>query len=174
METQVNELEKEVYALGKESEIQTRMFVKFEETIEKLQDLTESMHRLITIHDERIRVNSELVNQIKAEMTNEIKELEGRITKENQLLSKKIDDSEARILQKLADLQREWKEEKKQENLDKQEEIRKKETFSEKVATLALRFESWKWFILGGAVVAGVLLEKSGFITGLLSIFKMP
>ena len=155
METQVNELEKEVYALGKESEIQTRMFVKFEETIEKLQDLTESMHRLITIHDERIRVNSELVNQIKAEMNNEIKELEGRITKENQLLSKKIDDSEARILHK-------------------QEEIRKKETFSEKVATLALRFESWKWFILGGAVVAGVLLEKSGFITGLLSIFKMP
>ena len=81
LENRVHELGNVIAGLQKENEMQARVYVKFEETIDKLQDLTESMHRLISIHDERIRVTAQVVDSIKAEMNNEIKELEAKMQK---------------------------------------------------------------------------------------------
>ena len=159
--------ERNISVIQKENEMQNRVFVKFEETVEKLQDLTESMHRLITIHDERIRVQATTVEQFRTEMNNEIKELESRISKETQTLSEKLDRSEDRIMKAIAALQEKWEKE-------QIAHIQKKETISEKIANLSVRFESWKWFILGGVFTAGVILEKSGAINGLFSLFKFP
>lgn len=167
LEEQVIELGKNVFALEKENELQARIYVKIEDAMGKMQDLTESMHRLLSVHDERIKVNAAVVDTIKAEMNSEIKELEERITRETQNLAQKIDSSESRILEKFAELQKKWEDDNKTQAV-------KKETFADKVATLNLQFTSWKYFLIGGVFVAGMILQKTGALSGLFNLFKMP
>lgn len=154
LEDQVTVLEKEVYGLNKENEMQNRIFTKFEETLEKLQVLTETLHRLIVQHDERIKVTSDRVDALRVDMKEELKELEDKMHTENQMLCRKFTESETRILAKLEEFKT------------------TKESTGNVVAALALKFESWKYFILGGMFVAGVLLGKSSWFSALFSFFK--
>lgn len=168
LDEKVSELRESVSAIEKENEIQVRLSSRFEETLDKLKDLTESMHRLISLHDERIRVNAKVVEDLKVEMANEVKELEKRVTKETKLLSDKIDQSEMRILAKIAELQKEWEEERNLEN-------KNDSSFSHKINKLFIRFESWKWFILGGVFTAGMFIgDHAGVISKIFSIFGTP
>jgi hypothetical protein len=168
IEEQVTKLEKSVYSLEKDNELQGKIFLRFEDQVDKLSDLTEAMHIMISLHDERIRVNAQTVENLREEMSKDIKDLEIRVGIQVEELSKKIDASESRILEKIAELKTEWKEEKKVE-------IEKKITFSEKVNGLFIKFESWKWFIIGAIFTAGIVMGKTNIIGSVLSsIFKIP
>ena len=183
IESYVNRLsisERDISVLQKENEIQARIFIKFETTIEKIQDLTESMHRLISIHDERIKFQEKIADDLKntassvasklaetakntaisleqetqsvrAEMKNEMKELEIRLTT-------KLEDTETRILEKISELQLEWKEEKK-DNKNQ----------SSSIDGIKGKLLSYKWFVMGGLIVAGILLGKITAISNLIS-----
>jgi chromosome segregation ATPase len=157
IEEQVAELEKQTFILGKENEMQGKVFVKFEETLEKLQDLTESMHRLLSLHDERIKVNAQVMERIKEEMNNDIRELENRLSKETEALSKKIDDSETRILSKIGELQKSWKEEKSKSE----------------ISDTTMKIFKYKYFIMGAAIVAGFFLHQTGIIGTLINFLKI-
>ncbi len=163
-ETKINERlsssEQDIRVMQKENEIQNRVFIKFEETVEKLQTLTESMHRLITIHDERIRVQGKNIESIKIDMYREIKDLEDRITKDMQSIVKRVDESENRIMERLSEMGE--KEEK--------EEMKTVST-SEKIARITMRIESWKWFILGGVFVIGMVLGDTHLLRELFMYF---
>jgi hypothetical protein len=168
IEEQVTKLEKSVYSLEKDNELQAKIFIRFEDQVDKLSDLTEAMHILISLHDERIKVNALTVETLKEEMNKEIKELEARVTTQGRELSNKIDASESRILEKIAELKKEWKEE-------KDVEVEKKATFSEKVNNLFIKFESWKWFIIGAIFTAGIVMGKTNLLSSVISsLFKIP
>lgn len=148
---QINKNELDIRVIQKENEIQTRIFIKFEETVEKMQDLTESMHRLISIHDERINVQTKRLDDIKEDMDKEIKELETR-------LSRQLSDSETRILEKIEELQTSWK--KEENNIAKT---------SSGLDKLLLKLSSYKWFIAGALIAAGIFLGKSGMVSNIIS-----
>ena len=175
---QVAVLEKEVISLNKENELQNRIFSKFEETIEKLQLLTETMNRLIIQHEERIRVNSDSVEALREEMRDEIKDLETRLSQETNNLCQKIERSEERILAKLAELKKEWNaEQERQKNADEAAEKKyNKNTggFTLQLNTLADKFNKWRWFIAGGIFVFGWMTGKNlGFFSGMIAgLFK--
>jgi oligoendopeptidase F len=170
MNTEVQEsvanLEREVYSLGKENEIQNRVFAKFEETLEKIQVLTETLHRLIVQHEERIKINAEAVEALRVEMRDEIKELEERISRENKNLCEKIEKSEERILAKILELKQEW---------DKEEKAttEKKATINEQVNQLMLKFASIKWFLLGSLLAGAYLLGHVNIISVILKLFAV-
>ena len=152
LEDQVTVLEKEIYGLNKENELQNRVFSKFEETLEKLQTLTEALHRLIIQHEERIKVTSENVVALRLEMKDELEELEKRLHAENANLCKKFTESEERILSKLSELSE------------------RKDSAGSMVAALAMKFDAYKYFILGGVFIAGLLLGKGNWISGLFTL----
>ena len=165
----LTETEGDVRVLQKETEIQNRIFTKLEETVEKTNELTESIHRLISIHDEKIKSLEKTVETIRIEMTEDIKDLHSRITSETRILSGKIEDSEARILSRLEQFQLEWKTEHTASNV--KNEI-KKDAWQEKMENLKIKIESWKWFILGGVFVLGMVFEKSHLLTLLGNLLK--
>jgi|GEM_PF-5465072 len=156
--------EREIGVIQKENEIQTRLSLKFEQTLERFQTLIESINRLIVVHDERIRSQDKDIISIRDDMSREIEKLENRITRDHEALSKKLNDTEARIMEKLGELQEEWKLEKT-----------RKETFAEKVHSVTSKVENWKWFFVGGIFVAGMLLgDKFGILKFISNIFKIP
>jgi type VII secretion protein EssA len=157
---QISKNERDIAIIQKENEMQTRVFIKFEATVEKLQDLTESMHRLITIHDERITVQAKDIDDIRHEMDKEMRELEARLVS-------KLTESEDRILNRIDELQQTVK-----DNTSSNDE--KKHGFSDSLGKLGTKLESWKWFIIGVIFAGGVLLGKSGLVSNIFSIFKTP
>lgn len=157
----VAELEKEVFSLTKENELQNRVFSKFEETLEKIQILTETLHRLIVQHEERIRVNADSVETLRRDMSTEIKELEERLAHETNNLCVKIEKSEERILEKLAELRKEWN-----------DKIQKKT--NDPLVQLASKFSSFKWFIFGGIFVAAYFMGHLNIIGLLIKVAQIP
>jgi predicted RNase H-like nuclease (RuvC/YqgF family) len=139
---QISKNERDIAVIQKENELQTRVFIKFEETVEKLQDLVEAMNRMITIHDEKIRVQERALET----MESDIKELESR-------LSKKLEDTENRILDKIAELKLE-----RSVVVDKPNGVMKK-------------LDAYKWFILGGIFAVGVAMGKTSLVSNIFSIF---
>jgi hypothetical protein len=166
IDERVVKLEKNMYSLEKDNELAAKIFLRFEDQVDKIQALTEAMHILISLHDERIRVNAQIVEDLKEEMNKDIKELESRIANQGLELSTKIDMSETRILAKIAELKLDWREDKKEDKV-------RKETFSDKINSLFVKFESSKWFILGGIFVGGFLLGKGNLIVSFIgNLFK--
>ena len=173
VEDSITILQKEVYGLGKENEMYNRIFGKFEETIEKLQILTESLHRLIVMHDERIKVTSDRVDVLRVDMKEELEDLEARLSEETQTLVRKIEGTEERILTKIGELKTEIDANKiRYESVDKAHS-NKEEASADIISGLALRFEQWKWFIIGGIFVAGLAVGKANIIGSILSFFKL-
>jgi hypothetical protein len=157
--------ERDISVIQKENEMQARVFIKFEETVEKLQVLTESMHRLISIHDERIRVQEKTIDAIRSEMNNEIKDLESR-------LSQKLEDTEKRIMNRLNENKEFFDNVKEEIQAIKDNEVKKKESFAEKWSAVTAKIESWKYFVIGGLLVASFLLGKGNILNSIMGIFK--
>ncbi len=170
--SRVTDNERDVRVIQKESEMQNRLFVKLEETVVKIQDLTESMHRLITIHDERIRVQEKSLDLYRIEMKNEIKEIEDRTTAGQNMLSikieaveTKIEAVELKILARLEQMQQRW------ESSDSQ----KKASITEKISAIMLKIEAWKWFFMGIIFVSGLVAGHNDFLSGIIHFFiKVP
>jgi len=163
--SRVADNERDVKVLEKEAEMQNRIFIKLEETVQKIQDLTESMHRLISIHDEKIRVQEKSIETYRNEMKDEMKELERRISNETLSLCQKIDRVEHAILMRLAEMQKVW-------NTEKVAVQVQKETFSDKVQTIKDKMEGYKWFILGSIFAAGMLAGHADLLGAVLHIFS--
>lgn len=153
----ISTLEKDVGIIQKENEIQTRVFLKFEEAIEKMQDLTESMHRLVSLHDERINVQGKTVDSqartielMEMKREKDLRDLEGR-------LSKRIDDTETRILEKIAELKTE-----------KDQAVEKKA--NDEKTSWKTKLSSWKYFIIGGLLAVGIILGKTTLVSNIVSV----
>jgi hypothetical protein len=163
----VTENEHELRVLQKENEIQARIFLKLEEVVEKNQTLTESMHRLLSIHDEKHKILNKDLEDIREEMTKDIKDLHVRITSETKILTDKIEKTETNILVQLAQFQKEWKEEKERRAVA---DVAAKEASSEKITGIVSKIDAWKWFIVGAVFVAGLVSGHTGILTALVHL----
>lgn len=161
--------ESDIKVIQRETEIRDRVSLKFEETLERLQEVVEALHRLLSIHDEKIETNSRDIERNRIEMAADIKDLEKRFSEEITKLSSKVEATESNILKKLDEFQKEWKVE-KDKSTERYEE--KKETLAEKLVNLKLKIESYKYFILGGVFVLGLMVGKTNLISWLLTIFR--
>ena len=135
-------LETEVELLKQELHDQRKIHDRLDIAIEKLTDVSNSIHRMLAVHDEKIARQEEAI--ISAEESIETRRIE---------LSEKIDDLHSRITTNTKEIMTAATVQHKQHT----EEIhRLRSDINDRVGIL----EKWRYIIIGGSIVSGFLLHK--------------
>ena len=136
------ELETEVKLLKKELEDQRKIHDKLDVAIEKLTDVSNSIHRMLAVHEEKITRQEEAIFQ--AEEQIEVRRGE---------LLVKIDELHSRITTNTKEIMTAAAAQHAEQN----KEIQKiREDIHARVGVL----EKWRYVIIGGSIVAGFMLHK--------------
>ena len=136
------ELETEVELLKQELHDQRKIHDRLDIAIEKLTDVSNSIHRMLAVHDEKITRQEDAI--VAAEESIETRRIE---------LSEKIDDLHSRITTNTKEIMTAAAVQHKQHT----EEIhRLRSDINDRVGIL----EKWRYIIIGGSIVSGFLLHK--------------
>tara|TARA_Y100000741_G_scaffold363819_1_gene352998 strand:+ start:371 stop:805 length:435 start_codon:yes stop_codon:yes gene_type:complete len=142
------ELETEVKLLKKEVEDQAKIHGRLDVAIEKLTDVSNSIHRMLAVHEEKIARQEEAI--IEAEQQIEVRRTE---------LSSKIDELHSRITTNTKEIMGAAA----QQHLEQNKEIQKiRDELSTRVGVL----EKWRWIIIGGSIIIGFIAQKFMIIGG--------
>ena len=136
------ELETKVELLKKELHDQRKIHDRLDIAIEKLTDVSNSIHRMLAVHVEKITRQEDAI--VAAEESIETRRIE---------LSEKIDDLHSRITTNTKEIMTAATVQHKQHT----EEIhRLRSDINDRVGIL----EKWRYIIIGGSIVSGFLLHK--------------
>ena len=136
------ELETEVRLLKRELEEQTKIHDRLDVAIEKLTDVSNSIHRMLAVHEEKIARQEEAI--VEAEQQIEIRRGE---------LMVKIDELHSRITTNTKEIMTAAAQQHAQQN----KEIQKlHDEINLRIGVL----EKWRHILIGGSIVIGFLLHK--------------
>ena len=136
------ELETEDRLLKRELEEQTKIHDRLDVAIEKLTDVSNSIHRMLAVHEEKIARQEEAI--VEAEQQIEIRRGE---------LMVKIDELHSRITTNTKEIMNAAAEQHAQQN----KEIQKlHDEINLRIGVL----EKWRHVLIGGSIVIGFLLHK--------------
>ena len=136
------ELETEVELLKKELHDQKRIHDRLDVAIEKLTDVSNSIHRMLAVHEEKIARQEEALF-----------EAENKIEERRSELSSKIDELHSRITTNTKEIMGAAA----LQHLEQNKEIQKiRDELSTRVGVL----EKWRWIIIGGSIIAGFVIQK--------------
>jgi|TARA_B110000977_G_scaffold60641_1_gene82354 chromosome segregation ATPase len=142
------ELETEVMLLKKELHDQAKIHDRLDIAIEKLTDVSNSIHRMLSVHEEKI-----------ARQEDAIFEAEQKIEERRTELSSKIDELHSRITTNTKEIMGAAA----LQHLEQNKEIQKiRDELSTRVGVL----ERWRWIIIGGSIIAGFIIQKYMIIGG--------
>lgn len=154
------ELETEIALLKSDVSRMTSLFEKMDTAIEKMGDVSNSIARMLAVHEEKLnnqeRIDQELfalVEKRKAELQVDVKELHSRITTVQRELSDEISETETRLVDALKEGMHDIKACITEEN----------RVFANSRADLEKRIidlEKWRWIIFGGSIVAGAFARE--------------
>jgi len=136
------ELETEVKLLKKELQDQAKIHDRLDVAIEKLTDVSNSIHRMLAVHEEKIARQEEAIFQ--AEEQIEVRRSE---------LSKRLDELHSRITTNTKEIMSAAAAQHQQQN----KEIQKiKDELISRVGVL----EKWRHVLIGSSIVVGFMLHK--------------
>ena len=138
----MTELETDVELLKKELHNQKKIHDRLDVAIEKLTDVSNSIHRMLAVHEEKLSRQEEAI--MDAEQKIEIRRAE---------LSKQIDDLHSRITTNTKEL---MILEASQHEKHSKEIKRLSDSINKRVGVL----EKWRHIIIGGAIIVGFILNK--------------
>ena len=138
----MTELETKVKLLEKEMHDRKGVFQRLDIAIEKLTDVSNSINRMLAVHEEKIARQEDAI--IDAEELIETRRIE---------LTVKIDDLHSRITTNTKEIMSAATAQHKEHT----KEIQKlRNDLTARVGVL----EKWRWLIIGGSIVIGYLLDK--------------
>lgn len=137
-----NELNKTVTELA----VLQNVVYKIDNTVAEIAKASTEVSRLLIVHDNRL---NNLENNNK-ETNTDVKDLYKKMEETAKAIVDKLDDMESRIENKL------------KEHEEKSNEY--KDAISDRISGL----ETWRWLVIGGAIVIGYLLDHSD----VLKLFK--
>lgn len=136
--------------LKKDVNILTSVCEKLDISIDKMQEIASNLSRMVSLQEQRLEIQEKTTREIESvlemrrvEHNNDIKELHSRITTVNRELAEKIESTEKHILHELQELRSELKTEKNS------------------LGGRILNIETWKWMIVGGAIVVSWLAGRA-------------
>ena len=136
------ELETEVKILKKELQDQAKIHDRLDVAIEKLTDVSNSIHRMLAVHEEKITRQEEAI--FEAEQKIEVRR--------NELLVK-IDELHSRVTTNTKEIMTAASAQHEKQN----KEIQKmRDELISRVGVL----EKWRHVLIGGAIVVGFMLHK--------------
>jgi len=131
----VADLETEVKFLKKELDNQKKIHDRLDIAIEKLTDVSNSIHRMLAVHEEKLTRQEEALESRRVEISSQISELHSRVTtntKEIMLSATKQHDNQNKQIQKI------------------------REDLNKRIGVL----EKWRHVLVGCSIVAGFILHK--------------
>ena len=138
----MSELETKVEILRRDLDNQKRIYDRLDVAIEKLTDVSNSIHRMLAVHEEKIARQEEAIFQ--AEEQIEVRRSE---------LSKRLDELHSRITTNTKEIMSTALTQHQQQN----REIQKiKDELVSRVGVL----EKWRHVLIGGSIVIGFMLHK--------------
>ena len=129
------DLETEVKLLKKELEDQRKIHDRLDIAIEKLTDVSNSIHRMLAVHEEKLTRQEEAIESRRIEISSQISELHSRVTtntKDIMLSATKQHDNQNKEIQKI------------------------REDLNKRIGVL----EKWRHVLIGCSIVAGFILHK--------------
>ena len=138
----MSELETKVEILRRDLDNQKRIYDRLDIAIEKLTDVSNSIHRMLAVHEEKIARQEE--KMIQTEIERDVRGTE---------LSKRIDELHIR----LADTVKEIIDQHQEHHKDLNKRI---ERISDSITSRVGVLEKWRHIIIGGAIVIGFILNK--------------
>jgi len=139
-------VETEIALLKREVSDMKGIHVRLDSAIEKIAEVSSSLHTIMAVHDEKLIRQEEALDEQEKKLTQNIMELHSRITTNAKETHTAMGDMERRLVEQMnAHSQKE------------EEHFRKmREELSSRVGML----EKWKWVIVGGSIVAGFIIQK--------------
>ena len=138
----MSELETKVEILRKELDNQKRIYDRLDVAIEKLTDVSNSIHRMLAVHEEKISRQEEKFIQVEIE----------RDTRSTEI-SKRIDDLHNRLTDTVKEII--------DSNLEHHRDLNKRiERISDSISSRVGVLERWRHIIIGSAIVVGFILNK--------------
>ena len=129
------DLETEVKLLKKELEDQRKIHDRLDVAIEKLTDVSNSIHRMLAVHEEKITRQEEEIETRRVEVSSQLAELHSRVTTN----TKEIMSAAA------------------SQHAEQNKEIQKiREDLNKRIGVL----EKWRHVLIGCSIVAGFILHK--------------
>jgi len=131
----VADLETEVKLLKKELEDQKKIHDRLDIAIEKLTDVSTSIHRMLAVHEEKLTRQEEALESRRVEISSQISELHSRVTtntKEIMASATAQHDNQNKQIQKI------------------------REDLNNRIGVL----EKWRHVLIGCSIVAGFILHK--------------
>lgn len=143
----------DIELLKKDVEVISNLFNKIDITIDKLQEISTTLSKMVSIQEQRIDAQEVITKEIqitlearRMEHKSDIRELNSRISSVNKELTEKIEASEKKILEEIVSLRNEL-------------------TGSNKsVIERLLTVEGWKWMVTGAIAVVVWLLSQVNII----------
>ena len=136
------ELETEVKLLKKELQDQAKIHDRLDIAIEKLTDVSNSIHRMLAVHEEKIARQEEAI--FEAEQKIEVRRSELLI---------KIDELHSRVTTNTKEIMTAASAQHQQQNKEIQ---RMRDELISRVGVL----EKWRHVLIGGSIVVGFMLHK--------------
>ena len=129
------DLNTEVQLLKKEVSDMKMIYSRLDKAIEKISDVSNSINRMLAVHEEKISQQEEAQIRSEQEINNDIKELHSRISTNNRELITLMSEQHKEQTDKMTKLEIE---------------------LHGRVGVL----EKWRWIIIGGSIVVGFILQK--------------
>ena len=128
-------VETEIELLKREVSDMKQIHVRLDTAIEKIADVSSSLHTVIAVHEEKLARQEETLDENEKHFRDNIQDLHSRITTNAKETSQHMSEMERRLLEELQTIRKEM---------------------SSRVGML----EKGKWVIIGGSIVAGFVLQK--------------
>ena len=129
------DLNTEVQLLKKEVSDMKMIYSRLDKAIEKISDVSNSINRMLAVHEEKISQQEESQIRTEQEINNDIKELHSRISTNTRELMNLMSEQHKEQTDKMTKLEIE---------------------LQGRVGVL----EKWRWIIIGGSIVVGFIIQK--------------
>ena len=128
-------VETEIALLKREVSDMKGIHVRLDTAIEKIADVSSSLHTIMAVHEEKIVRQEEALEGQEKHLRENIQELHSRITSNAKETTQHMSEMERRLQEEFSKLRGE---------------------LSNRVGVL----ERWRWLLIGGAIVVGFALHK--------------
>ena len=139
LETEVELLKKEVADMG-------RIHIRLDTAIEKIAEVSSSLHTIMAVHEEKITRQEEALGEQEKEFRDSVQELHSRITTNAKESHQAMGDMERRLVDAMNEHNRK----------ETEQFMKLREDLSTRVGIL----EKWRYLIIGGSIVIGFSLTE--------------
>lgn len=144
-------IETEVELLKKEVADMSKLHVRLDKAIEKIADVSTSLHTIMAVHEEKLIRQEEALENQEKKLQDNIMELHSRITSNAKEQTHLMGEMERRLVDAM-----------KEHNRSETAEFAElKKELQSRVGVL----EKWRYLIIGGSIVIGFIIQAAMKLT---------